>query len=1227
VHLLEKMTDNEKLKSLAFRLQDLESLRRLFAELNYEFADEPVYTKDWNQSLKDIVIESRIVAKKNDFLIYYIKTESDSVKEWKSIATKIITSNNGFCLVCTHNPAGFQWVFSGLSKEYSKSFSESRHFPIEIKPNLGVPQPFLEFLELIQVNDSEKGITILKKISNAFDNFAFQIHDELTVNVFEAFKTLSTGIIKDKSNNLSLSDETLEEIRESIFILLYRIIFVLYAEDRSIFPIENKEKNIYLNKFSLKWLKHNWILNSNNLDQLREYEVQNRLKQLFRLIEVGSEGLDYDPNEFFMRSYYGRLFDRKLNPQLEKWNIPNQFYLRAIEFLTSTIDAKGNRFFLDYGALEVRHLGSIYEHLIEFHLTIKDEKILELPNPKDRKSSGSYYTPEWLVDYIVKNSIEPLIEKIIKENPEASIQVEKILSLKILDPAMGSGHFLVGATEYIAKRICEIEGKENSVQYYNEKKRDVVRKCIYGVDVNPLAVDLAKLSLWLETLSSDRPLSFLSAHLKNGNSLMGESVDKIFHPQQTIEESRKKSHFKKAVTDFLGFESLEDDTSSAVKAKIEKYEKMRSKGSDYHSLCGLLDHCIAPFFGINVQPLGDLRRKIGVESLDFYSSFDSGPSVYELRKKHNFFHWEIEFPEIFFTEKGERKTDTGFDIIIGNPPWERLTIQDREFFHIKDPNIANASNSAIRKKMIKNLEKVNPRLYAEYLESREISDLQTKYLKDCGKFPFGAVGDINLYPVFLELFRTLVNKNGRCGLILPTGIITDYTYQKFFENLVFTSSIVICHDFTNKQKIFKDIGEVLRFSILILKSPSNDNSNFSLSVLNKSIDDVVEDRIYSLTRDDLKLFNPNTKTCPLFPSKKDFEVCKKIYEKNPILINESEYPVNNTLLMNDTKLLENNPWKIEYWRMYDMSNDSGLFHKKEELISKGFTLKKDNEFVKNKTKYIQLYEAKLFTNYNHRHGSFENIPIERRFGVKAEPNHPTIDQKKDTMYEIEPRYWVEQKHVQERCKRKNVKDEPLFSFRNICRTFNDTRTVKGTIIPFSAVGHSAAVLIFRDKDSKKQNKNRILFSCVFSSMVFDYIVRQKLSGANLSKYILIQIPAPAPESFKKLKLTYGKVTKSAEDWCIEKCSNIMPVTQKLAKAFRNFGILKPIKWDENNRVETICFIDAVVAHTYELNKRDYEYILNQFPILRRQEEEKFGKFVSLEKCLEFFDSLNVLHSQ
>ena len=672
---------DKKLKTLSYRLKDLTTLRNLFSELNFDFADDPVNKDNWNDQQKHIVKEAKIIARKHDYKIYYIQTNTDSLKEWKGISSKIIKDNNGLCMVCSHNPCGIKWIFSSLSKNFSESFSETRHVPIDINLDTGVSNTFVEFLEKIKVGKDSTSVSIASQISHAFDSFAIQIRDELTVNVFDALKVISEGIVGDKSNNLLLTDKTLEEIRESIFILLYRIIFILYAEDRGIFPIDN---TIYKNEFSLKWVKEKWILEYTNTKKMMEYDVQKRIKKLFKLIEIGSEELNYNKNDFFMRSYYGRIFDRKIYHKLEDWNIPNSNFLEMLSLLTRTSDKQKNYYLLDYSALDTRHLGSIYEHLLEFHLHVKGNEIAELPNPKERKITGSYYTPKYVVEYMVEDSIRPLIDSIIKKNPDKYAQIEQILSLKILDPAMGSGHFLVGAVEYMAKRLCEIEFGNIPEQSYIERKRDVVRRCLYGVDINPLSVDLARLSLWLETLSSEKPLSFLSSHLKCGNSLISENINSIFNERTTLFESEKsRNSFRKNLKKFLMFETLEDDSSLAVKMKLEEYAKIQSKGTIYYDLKFLLDSTSAIFFGITVPNLGDYRAKIGENSIDFYVN-DTFKKIKILSEKEKFFHWELEFPQVFFNAEGKKKIDGGFDCIIGNPPYvmiEYVSMYMREYLY------------------------------------------------------------------------------------------------------------------------------------------------------------------------------------------------------------------------------------------------------------------------------------------------------------------------------------------------------------------------------------------------------------------------------------------------------------------------------------------------------------------------------------------------------------------
>ena len=598
---------NKKLQILAHNLKDKNSLRDLFRNLNFEYQSMVVNQTHWTSEEKKTIEDSEIIAKKHNYKIYYLKTNNDS-KYVKSIASKIIKSNYGMCCVCTHNPNGFKWIFSILSNTFSNSFNEIRHLPLEISPARGISNSFVKFLEKINVLNASNTELVRASISEAFDSFAIQIHDELTINVFEALKILSDGIIR--YNKLDFTEKTLEMIREPIFIFLYRIIFVLYAEARSIFPVDD---TIYNKTFSMEYVKQEWILKTP--EHLPQDSVHQRLKGLFKLIEKGSESLGYDRTQFFMRSYYGKLFDRDIHSNLEIWKISNQTLLSAINLLTRTRDKHGY-FLLDYYALETRHLGSIYERILEYQLTINNGKISSLVDVRERKTSGSYYTPKLIVDHIVEHTIGPLITQITKNTKSRASQINQIFDLKILDPAMGSGHFLVSAVNYVATRICQIENNDTEYNYV-ERKREVARKCIYGVDINPLAVDLAMVTLWLETLSSEKPLSFLSAHLKHGNSLVGSSISSIFDAQTTITEfEQEHQYFKESVIAFLAFES-DDNTPQIVKKKIHQYQNMRSKGTLYHDLKVLLDYKTSESFGNKISTLGDYRAKIGQGILDY----------------------------------------------------------------------------------------------------------------------------------------------------------------------------------------------------------------------------------------------------------------------------------------------------------------------------------------------------------------------------------------------------------------------------------------------------------------------------------------------------------------------------------------------------------------------------------------------------------------------------------
>src|SRR5205085_11245776 len=327
-------------------------------------------------------------------------------------------------------------------------------------------------------------------------------------------------------NRLSSGDPaTLQAIYDNSLILLYRLLFILYAEARNLLPINDSD--MYRENYSLRFIAHSI---ASNLDASRTLhpnrtDFYHYLKQLFGSINVGDPPLK-------ISTFNGGLFDPRRHPFLEQYTIGDTRLQQAIDMLART-DANGSthRHFIDYRDLSVRNLGTIYEGLLEYHLEkieARDGWSVDLLNDKgERKETGSYYTPDYIVKYIVDATVRPDLQSAVANVPNEKAKIEAVLAVKVLDPAMGSAHFLVEVTEYIARFLVELniqaEGttREADLAYW---KRRVVQSCIYGVDLNPLAVELAKLSLWLSTVAKDRPLSFLDHHLRAGNSLVGARV-------------------------------------------------------------------------------------------------------------------------------------------------------------------------------------------------------------------------------------------------------------------------------------------------------------------------------------------------------------------------------------------------------------------------------------------------------------------------------------------------------------------------------------------------------------------------------------------------------------------------------------------------------------------------------------------------------------------------------
>ena len=619
-----------------------------------------------------------------------------------------------------------------------------------------------------------EGRTWLDIVLQESRDYAQGVSENLKEQVYDALRHVAQGFLDCTGSGLPPDPATLQAVYDNSLILLYRLLFILYAESRELLPLQDNEA--YRLTYSLDAIKKDvkYNLKKPFLSTSRIYWAC--LQELFRAINEGNEQLGVPP-------YNGDLFDPEKHPFLEQHVAGDQELRQAIDLL-ARIDTEEGRVFVDYRDLEVRHLGSIYEGLLEYHLEIGDWRMeggkrgIQPPtsNPSatlrpgfqppihlvtdrgERKASGSFYTPDYIVKYIVEQTLKPLLDETFarwadRQNVTEEDLINDVLSLNVLDPAMGSGHFLVEAMEYIARYLAVLGleatagmGAEAELDYW---KRQVVQSCIYGVDLNPLAVELAKLSLWLATVSRDKPLSFLDHHLRCGNSLIGARVADL-GAAPVVKERRRKAEEEEAAGQLSMFEDdafrqsmmtavdsmwlIEGTDSSTVEGVKEQeriYRQLRGELTRRYRL--LADLWTARYFGVVIElenqvvqaiesfraqqqglkgvaetkeVYSEQKREKPVDLLTVYrflaDAIQNGRAdrlprhlvemiegAQKIAREKRFLHWELEFPEVFFDRFGRPlKEEAGFDVVMGNPPYvpnEQMQKDERAYFSIRYP--------------------------------------------------------------------------------------------------------------------------------------------------------------------------------------------------------------------------------------------------------------------------------------------------------------------------------------------------------------------------------------------------------------------------------------------------------------------------------------------------------------------------------------------------------------
>ncbi|RLC61099.1 MAG: hypothetical protein DRI80_09550, partial [Chloroflexota bacterium] len=698
--------------------------------------------------------------------------------------------------------------------------------------------------------------------------YAVRVGDELKGRVYEALRLLAQGFldypVDDPDQALDPATD-LPRVHDGCLILLYRLLFLLYAESRGLLPLDNPG---YAGQYSLKAIKEDIArkLDAGVTYLAKKATLWDDLRTLFDIIYSGQETLG-------VPAYDGRLFDPARYPFLEEHTIGDRYLAQAIDLLARTEAGPGQGLsFVDYRDLSIRHLGSIYEGLLEYRLAYAAEemaavrkgrgkgeeivpasevgegKVVEripvgqvylVTDRGERKATGSYYTPDYIVKYIVEQTLGPLVdaqaEAVEKEiaalkakNKGAARRTkaynetlarlqnsfaDRVLALKVLDPAMGSGHFLVEATDYLARRIVEAGVSTDSLTESDEEselsywRRRAVERCSYGVDLNPLAVELAKLSLWLATVAKGKPLSFLDHHLRCGNSLIGARVAdlqalparkgtrktrkgrkarKEVEPQQLAmwDEGAFTQDMYRVVGAMRRIGEYETADLISVKEKERLFEETVER--ERRKWRAIADLWTATYFGLELVPEmynACVQYAQGKEVLLRAAQAEEYlAQAHRIWEEKRFFHWEIEFPEVFFDEYGRHKGDAaGFDAVVGNPPYIQLSMD--QYF---DPGL---------------------KLY-----------LLTTYESSMGR--------LNTFGFFLKLGMELIHDAGYEAMIVPNTVLTMTYYAELREMILDACKVRRILTFDNLP--FEEA--VVENTVLVLQAASDERERVHNSV-------------------------------------------------------------------------------------------------------------------------------------------------------------------------------------------------------------------------------------------------------------------------------------------------------------------------------------------------------------------------------------------------------------
>lgn len=1124
--------------------------------------------------------------------------------------------------------------------------------------------------------------------------FEARLTDDLASRVFNDVYAQLAGALSaaDPQRPAVMGEAYLAELRDAAQTYLYRLLFVLYAEDRELLPTRHPRYDDYSLDKRLRGEVAKRLDDADAFSDVRT-DLDRHLRGLWQQIDKGDKSIGLPP-------YNGGLFAEARSPLLNRAVLPDAAFAPIFDALSRTTGPDGQRRRLNYRDLSVQHLGSIYERLLDFDLVADGAAIAARLQPFARKNTGSYYTPESLVMLVIRRTVGPLLAERKAVFAEAAAALaggttpkaerlaklaaldpaSKFLDLKICDPAMGSGHFLVSLVDYLAdatlaamaeapdlvgwgedyasplgarleavrariRELADANGwavRDEQLDQRQLVRRMILKRVIYGVDKNPMAVELAKLSLWLHSFTVGAPLSFLDHHLRCGDSLFGEwvrpAMDRLsggglfannavaaaqgaiagmarveeLTDSDVAEVHESAAQYRaiqeataplRSMLDALhGYQWQGSDVDNARKGQ-KAAKKRATKGTSLEERqTGAAELAVLErrANALNVWLEGGFGDPVHAAATFYGKAHDPDAALALLGKaaaiaaEERLFHWEVGFPGVW-KNWTSAQPEGGFDAIIGNPPWDRLKLQEVEWFGARVPAIAKAQRAADRKRMIADLAKAGDPLADTFAKVTERAEqamrMAGQKVEDGGQYPLLGGGDVNLYSLFVERAHRLVKADGMVGVLVPSGIAADLGAALFFRSLSTTGRLATLLDFENGGKFFPDVHRSFKFCAIIAGGQGRTFPAAECGFYLSGTDDAdLAAQTYPMQAADFERVNPNTGTAPIFRNRRDAELTGTIYARVPVLVDRRHNPPKTS-------------WPVRYATMFHMTNDSDKFRTRAELDAEGCYPVALGRMQRGQDEFVPLYEGKMVQAFDHRAaGVVVNPDNVHRPG---QPVTSTSEQKANPGWWPDPQFLVATSVIPE-----TLRADWCLAFKDVTAPTN-MRTMIAAAMPDAGFGNTLPLIYPENAEAGVQLLGNM------NAFALDYCARQKVQGQHLNWFVVEQLPFLAPAAYAQ---PIGAMT--AGDLVKREVLRLTYTAHDLAAFARDLGHEgPPFAWDETDRRHRRARLDALFLMLYGISRQDADYILSTFPIVEREDRAAHGRYLTRDLILAYMNAL------